>query len=594
MSGKRGGPEDENDDKKHAPVPRHLPSKSVTLHFVQRTWEQIGRGEIKYHPCHTNPFYSMDEPMKNQFKRFRNLWSTMEFHGVEYTMKNFVLLQDDFKIASGTPQDTSTLVQVIYALTYQPTGQSEYFSLYDVNDTVHGRGERLTYDLQPQDGSQLIVLNGFENFSRLGLLPAKINQFAGYIPGTLPTIDKTNLSIVDPYISPDASLFRQVSGSLNIPTTNNFVSNNNSITYCRNMDKYIPIRYGDVITTNVVTNLGNVKLINHENNDFTNRDSYLIIPEGTIKKVAAYKKEFSYPSANRPYYSRSSNFSTYSPLLNPKEFQRLNHKFICMPPIFKANGTLLGQRASFLLETSFSVTFNFNEAIFDDEEAREFLSQKAAVILRPNVHSKLVESHAMDTDGSVCGNKKLKCEQESAIKQLAPNFCPEDNFEGWSKLMGEIDNDEFNKIFKVQSEPPSHSINIIASVEQVLDINTAKSSNFITNWVYEIKSESEDTVCVKIINPTKISADEYLVTLWGTKTKFNELKFKSDKPISVLYLMIDIIQFNVVKGDYGITCVISETEPNAKRFKPTVDDVEFQVPIADFISDVKHSNVFYV
>ena len=52
------------------PIPRQFKTNSITLHFTQRTWEEIGPGDLKYFPICQNPLILMDKFHIKMFNKF--------------------------------------------------------------------------------------------------------------------------------------------------------------------------------------------------------------------------------------------------------------------------------------------------------------------------------------------------------------------------------------------------------------------------------------------------------------------------------------------------------------------------------------------
>lgn len=598
MSGKRAGPSDCDDDKKHAPIPRNLSHQSITLHFKNTTWEQIGREELWYNPIHQNPYYMFDVPMKNQFNRFKELWSTAEFHEVKYKMSNFIMLHDDYRINAGSPVDTSTFVQVCYLLEHMPKRQTEYFTLCDIENAETMEGDPMTYNLKPTSPlSQLVQIKGFKRFDTLGILPAKINKYAGFDPNSKAEIEPLTFKIKDPYFKPTDPIFSAYSGNLNVPMKDNYIIDGDSITYARNLDSTIPIKYGDVVSHKIVTNLDNVKLHNIAYNDFTTRDDYLNIQEETGSKLS-YVGEFCYPSPNRPYLTRASNFNKITPLLHPKSLPNLEHRFYCMPPIEKSNGNLLGQRVSFMLEQEMTITLNFIESIFDEEDSQTFLSQKKTVILRPNLHTAMTAS---TKDRSVTGafckvEKNIKCESVYTKESGAMTTCPLNNFPSLNTFLGEITEIELADIIKVQNTPGSATV--LYTCEEQLNADTwgFEGGSFFNEWVKRV--DTDEFLVVKVKNPIIDSAAGvgYRPIKFGTGDTINEPYYKvTTNNNNELFLFIDFDKFGAIKTKYKISCVDKpKMDVKKKNNKKRIVEQKVGPNEADFVSDTTQSNIFFV
>nr|WAX26045.1 MAG: major capsid protein [Army ant associated bidensovirus 3] len=395
MFKRKGGDGDEPSAKnvKVDPIPRTLPSQSITIPLVQRTWEEIAPGELYYLPLCQTPRYMLDEAMLNQLGKFKELWHTMEIHKPQVRITNLTMLQDDLRVQTNTPTDATAFTQVIYLVSYKPSAQKQYFKLGTLVDkNTEQQSKDLVYKLKPPRSdsgipSQLVKMSGFEDFESLTIKPAKANATAGFSSGVPP---KEVLGILlDPYMAPNSgSPLSQVSGNMN-PANDNFIENTYTLTMARNQDKICFHKYGDTITFDIETNLDGLQLANHPSNDFT-RDAEILVPVEDNKKIYHYLTEFVWPSRNRPYFYRGNYYDTNtSPITQGKSsFKPLNHYFLCMPPIKKPNGALLGQRCSIMLEQSFSVTFHFNLGTFQESEADDALQvhQDDQVILRRNVY----------------------------------------------------------------------------------------------------------------------------------------------------------------------------------------------------------------
>lgn len=325
-----GGAQDDKTD----PIPRSLPTQSITLNFVQRTWEEIGPGELKYLPLSVGPRYMFDTAMKAQYKKFEGLWSTMEIHHPKARLSNLIMLQDDLINQGGTPMETTAFTQACYMMTFKPRGQSQYFALGNV--ACSNTTTPITYNLSEVTCeppiTQLITLKGYEEFEKLGVIPAKLDINAGPIP-------KKNLdpNIEDPYIHPqtEPGYGRVVSGNMQVGPES-FLKPFKTLTYAKNMDSIKLHKYGDVVEIPITTNLDGVKLLRHENNN--------LFQENMVINGQTYNTEFYYPGINRPYLSRSDNMNLIKPTEHIKGMSHLNHTFITMPPIKKANHALLKQR----------------------------------------------------------------------------------------------------------------------------------------------------------------------------------------------------------------------------------------------------------
>lgn len=424
-----------NTDDKTDPIPRPLHLQTITLHFTQRSWEEIGPGELKYLPLCQTPYYMFDNAMKQQYLKFHNLWNTMEIHQPKVRFSNLIMLQDDLINQGGTPLETTAFTQACYMLKYCPTRQREYFQLGTMVDCEKGTYNLLTYDMSKKevcskDYSFLTTLTNYEDFEKLAILPARPNLRA-YPKDYIDFDDKTK-SIIGPYIRPEA--FTQ-SDSIDAGTgLRNFAANLQTdektlprydplkqVTWCRNLDKIDLHKYGDVFDFDIVTNLNGVKLLRHFNNDLLSRITD-VTWDDEQKTKSTYYTEFCWPGENRPYYSRRDGLEWVSSLINIKDFKPLNHYFLTMPPIRKANGALLKQRCSFMMEQSFSITFHIPESVWGTESNNDYiLDQSDGVVIRKNVYGTQKGAQPPPQDESAI------CKPGSTIECDDINFCPYDN-----------------------------------------------------------------------------------------------------------------------------------------------------------------------
>lgn len=413
----QGGPVTAAEEKVD-PIPRHLPSQSVTLNFTQRTWEELGPGELLYLQLAQTPRYMFDDAMRNQFNKFKELWHTMEIHKPRARISNLIMLQDDLRVQSNTPTDATAFTQVVYLLKYCPKGQKQYFKLNDhYNASNLQRTRTLKYKfgtrtLEAQTTkSQLVSIEGFKDFESLGIAGAKANYFAGFNPSG--KVDMTLNVINDPYIPPNYNgQLAAASGNLR-PKDNaaNFIPPTNSITLARNQDSISFYKYGDVIDIPITTNIEGMQLQNNPLHNFLD-DTY--ITEDNDK----YLLEFCWPSRNRPFLNRGSYYTTnLDQMTEGKKFAPLSHCFFAMPPIKKPNGALLGQRCSFLLEQEISITFNFNQSTFFGTEEDDAMQthQDDTILLRPNIYPKPVL--AKPNPSIFCGTKGDSCKPEPPMEE---------------------------------------------------------------------------------------------------------------------------------------------------------------------------------
>lgn len=426
-------------DQKSDPIPRPFKINSVTLHFNQRTWEEIGSGQLKFLPLCMNLFYMLDAASLNLFKKYKGLWSTMEIHDPYATCRNILMLQDEMANKGGTPSENSIYTQACYFIKYTPTRESLFFNLIDMKTceekkTAGDMYNMLTYNLNStkcdaDDVSQLVNLINYTDFEKLGILTAKVDEFAGFEPRGLirRDVNRTFSNIQNTFIPPNRLIgkYAQYSANLQPPRDRdhlNVVKPFKQVTWARNLDKISIYKYGDTVELPITTNLNGVKLLNSAQNDFTNRQDVIIDKDesGQVNSYL-YETEFCWPSRNRPYYTRKDNLNEIAPMETAKNMGQLKYHFLTMPPIRKANGSLLKQRVSFMLEQSFSVTLNFPESVWDTTDdddvptSANLLNQSDGVILRPLLYGTLLSEKK--NEGAI-GYNNFTCDGKE---------CPYDN-----------------------------------------------------------------------------------------------------------------------------------------------------------------------
>lgn len=381
----QGGPEA---DTKVQPIPRLLTQKSITLHFFRRTWEEFAPGKLYYLPTSVNPKYMFNENMRNQMAKFKGFWETMEISSPSCRISNLVFLQDDLRVQSNTPTDATAFTQVCYLLHWTPAAQTEYFQLGNLVQRTGTKYNPLKYDLEPKEDQQFTLIGEveYEGFDKLLAIPAKINKFAGWDPGS-EQFPKSPYSIKKPYFGP-GEFNGDISCNLQVENSDTYYLHSNKvIAYAQDMDHLHLYKYGDTVNLEVETNLNGSKLYKHVENDFL-KDTILEYKTDTDKVV--YDTEWMYPGNNRPLLCRCYNFDArFSCTQHNKGFKPLKHHFISMPPIKKPNGALLGQRCSVMVEQSFSVTFNAHEATFegyDEQTDADVMAQNNAVIIRRGIY----------------------------------------------------------------------------------------------------------------------------------------------------------------------------------------------------------------
>lgn len=488
------------------PIPRSIPSQSVTLNFTQRTWEEIAPGELYYLPICQNPFYIMDDCMINQFKSFEGLWSTMEISTPKVKISNLIMLQDDLRVQNNTPTDATAFTQVVYLVHYVPENQQMYFALQNLADLNEYDGPFLKYDLNPHSvNSRLTKVYGFEDLEKLLILSANPGETAGWMGGIASSAETGQ--IWNNYISPKDSFFSQAAGNLQMAMTtpvknpepevqpSNFINNKSQMLFSKNQDHISFHKYGDVIEFDIVTNLEGKKLLADDWNDFTENQRTIVINPG-LPTQANYMTEWCWPGKNRPYVTRESNLDyNTSPVLSAKKLQPLKHHFFCMPPIRKPNGALLGQRTSFLLEQSFSVTFNFSTAVFADLEQRDeveyIMDQKDGILLRRNFYGIPGQNKTVN-DSPFCGTiQHIQCRTP---------ICPVETYQGlinfWLQYC--TSQAEFQHGFEVSNDANLLDPNQVAGI---IDLPNLTESVFLHNQDFQkiwLDMASQDNTYIRI------------------------------------------------------------------------------------------------
>lgn len=432
-------------------IPRPFRVNSATFHINQRTWEELSAGELKYLPLCQSPFYMLDDATKGLLNKYRGLWSTMTINKPSARISNIMLMQDDYVTTGGTPQEMTSLMQSCYMLSYTPQKQSLYFKLANMttcnkNDVKVGENfNYLVYNLggsqcDAGDIKQLITLGNYEDFEHLAILTANVDEFAGFEPRGVVKQDKSIVtgyesSMYNTFIPPNRLIGDYAYYCANMQPVDEekkklVVKPFEQVTWARNLDKISIHKYGDVINLPINTNIEGRPLLNTSQNDLMTRQTRISDKDGTYD----YYTDFVWPSQNRPFYSRADNLSEIDPLESPKiGMAPLTHHFLTMPPIRKANGALLKQRASFILEQSYSITFNFPESVWDEAPdddtfatSTNILNQKDAIIVRPVIYghcktARLNEKAICPTDlkeGGGGGDKTPFDNSFESLKQL--------------------------------------------------------------------------------------------------------------------------------------------------------------------------------
>lgn len=512
------------------PIPRHIPSQSVTLNFTMRTWEEIAPGKLYYLPLCQNPKYMMDKCMLNQFNQFANLWATMEIHQPKVRMSNFIMLQDDLRVQNNTPTDATAFTQVVYMLHYKPKAHQMYFALQNLGDDDFYTGSNLVYELEPKlpNVSRLVEVENFDNFERLLVKTADPGITAGFQPYSDININTANGQIKDKYIPPtyqpagddDVNRLCRIAANLQPEITdtvndNTFIPNGSQLLFSRNQDKIEFVKYGDTIEFDIVTNLDNKQLLANKMNDFTETVQFALKDKGG--KCREYLTEWCWPGPNRPYYSRSSNLDGRTlPVIMNKALKPLQHHFFCMPPIKKPNGALLGQRCSMVMEQHFAVTFNFSTAVWPTEEEEEIdtseskflLAQKEAINVRRNIYG-VPGSESPLAPSPFCGPGKTPTD--------CGGPCPEDTWDGFVNFFAtKITDSQFRELYRNSDNanlyPDANVTRISAEYFRTEYWLTDPSTQ--AGWLKCIES-ADNYMCIDVSEPQTRTINGVKYILWG-------------------------------------------------------------------------------
>nr|QTE04042.1 MAG: VP [Phylloscopus inornatus densovirus] len=378
------------------PIPRLFKTQTLTFHFTQRTWEEVGPGEMLYLPTCTSPCYMFDNSHLNILKKYLPQCSTFQFHGINAKISNILMLQDEIKTESGTPKDVTAYTQACYLLHYNPTRTHNWFKLgcsTDCGETQKYLTLDMSHKLECNLISQMKKLNNYTNFEQLTINPAK-PYFAGGWNGGKATLigletegdenfGSGKYKVQENYFSPEVNQpLREF--SCNYHGLDPHIPLNTHPSMVRNLDKWTLHKYGDSFDININTNVDNLNLINVPSNHIMPDYQTIhntIAPLQPKDKMMAYSI-FVYPSRNRPYFTRKDNLSFISPVESKNNNGHLSHHFITMPPIKKNDGSLIKQRASFLLEQSCSMTMQFPEYTSDPDSIANMIGQSNGVVLR--------------------------------------------------------------------------------------------------------------------------------------------------------------------------------------------------------------------
>lgn len=546
-----------NTDDKVNPIPRPLKIQEITLHFTQRTWEEIGAGQLKYLPLCQTPYYMFDNAMLNQLAKFKDLWATAYFHQPQARISNLLMLQDDLINQGGTPLETTAFTQACYMMKYTPTRQLNYFQLANIENCKDGSSKILSYDLSDttcgKDYSQLISIGNYTDFEQLAILPAKVDKYAGYNTTIKPKIlDDSISTIKETYFSPSLSntFFNQFSANMqpreNLLSSVPVIKALDQVTWARNLDKITLHKYGDEITIPITTNLEGVPLLRNEFNDITKRTAQVSIED---QETHRYYIDLIWPSRNRPYYTRSSNLSDITPFEHNKDMKNLSHTFLTMPPIRKANGALLKQRCSFMLEQSFSITYKIPESVWDKESEYDILNQADGVLLRPVLYGTTI-ANIVD-EGAICPKGSFNCKGDN---------CPAGN--------------SFIDLF-----------DLIVDVMKTQEFFTFSEASIGKPFAFEEETELTNDVWSK--DPFKSAWVEWIAMAPSTSTEYNHLSVDllSGEPTVRLtnqsgesstfkgnfkrkYITFNRKNITSILNNRGITCKPVGTHAEPKKYVP--------------------------
>lgn len=577
-------------EQKVDPIPRTLPQNTITLNFTQRTWEEIAPGELYYLPLSQTVKYLFDPAQYDQWRKFQNVWETMEINSVKFRCSNLIMLQDDQRVENNTPVDSTVFTQVCYMIHYTPMKQNNYFKLSTVTDVDTLGGNDLAYELQPKNmNTQLVKMTTtYTSFEDLTVIPAKPKVNTAFIPGGIPA--SLNYSILDPIIAPDTPIsLKLASGNLqpNLDQTN-FCKPRGVTAYARNQSGIHFRKYGDVFEEEINTNLKGIQLLNVVDNDFL-RESNVQHVQG--QDIIRYKTEWCYPSKNRPFRTRADNLShQLNEILHSKDLGHLKHHFFTMPPIKKPAGTPLGQRCSFLLEQSFSVTLHTSQAYhdYDDTGDDKFgLANDNGVILRRNFYGHVEKGDEMEVSPFCGPGKKLKQEPSSYAtlsNQVKALLFPSDDWGGMNNAIGECWVD-YIKFFNINTVPnPNYKGPYV--MHQLTTDNIQLDTDVRGAWTRNIQTPGAG-ISLKI-SPQKVldyNGENELVNYarYGTFIDFGgvqrhlQVTYSSDVE-KFIYVNID---FDKMWDEFyeripGITCAISNS-----------------VMRTDYSSDSKNCRVFF-
>lgn len=507
----KGGPGSQAEEKSD-PIPRHIPTNSVTLNFVQRGWTEIAPGEMYYLPMCQTPKYMFDDANINLFNKFKDLWYTMEIHNPMVKLSNLIMLQDDLRVQNNTPTDATAFTQVNYLCEMCPKGKKQYYKLKTTTDGSITGGTNLKYKLQTDKPTNPFVkLQGFSAFDNTLILPAKANVRAGFTPGAAVTVNANTGTVTDVYIAPNTSTtaFQIASGNLNpSDDTKTFYKEAEVITRMSNEDSICFHKYGDTIEIPITTNLEGLHLANIPENNFL-ADVNITMPNpASPKQTLQYGTEFCWPSRNRPFLSRGSYYDqSLNPILNGKKFKELEHHFFAMPPIKKPGGELLGQRCSMFCEQSMSVTFHFTQGTFGlDADDMLMTHQDSQIQLRRNIYPTPIVSSNPDP----ANEQSVFCKKGNAMcrKQDAENLkCYDNSFPALVEFIDDVtrDNPEhWQEMFTFSSKRPGPCPTDV-QIPTFIKPSTTQSAVFQKRWETWIEGKNYNWLCFRVEKPERRS-----------------------------------------------------------------------------------------
>lgn len=389
------------------PIPRLFKQNSITIHISQRTFEEVGPGELKWFPVCQYWAAMFDQFHKNQWNNYIEHCCTFTISDPKVRISNILMLQDEQKTESGTPRDVSIFTQACYLMLITPTRQNNWFRLGNTDDNMDSQKYLEYKPFAYSDGkiiSQLVNMDNYTDFERLVINPCKPDIYSGWNPNSMkatkeldiqndgkeyeensinPDKDKLDFSkdyhIENAYIYPGSKYYAAFSSSVN--PREPAVPMKKHTTYMRNLDKISLFKYGDSIEFNINTNMDGIPLLNANVNFPFPQLHHILTPQATTADTTAYTAPC-YPSPNRPFFYRGDNFESIKAIEANKALKPLSHHFLTMPPIKKNDGTLIKQRCSFILEQSVTVTFHFPETTHEDDY-QYMNAQRDGILLRP-------------------------------------------------------------------------------------------------------------------------------------------------------------------------------------------------------------------